>query len=168
MTGKDIIYWDTCIFIHLLKGDAHNHGDAEGIRDSVQRFENGEIILATSSITLTEVLQATFKSERDELVFEQLTRHPRFMMISVTPEIAKAAGKLRSRKSSDDKSLSTPDAIHLATALHSKARFLYTSDAGKTGKSLGLIPATQFNLSITICKPVPPMKTNLFTATPQT
>ena len=54
------------------------------------------------------------------------------------------------------KTLATPDALHVATAILYRADEFHTFDGGGTGKSLGLLP---FNDNIgghrlTICKPV--------------
>jgi hypothetical protein len=51
--------------------------------------------------------------------------------------------------------LSTPDAIHLATAIHYRADEFHTFDSGSSTKSLGLIPLSG-NVGghkLIICKP---------------
>jgi len=55
----------------------------------------------------------------------------------------------------ENRTLATPDAIHLASAIMNRATEFHTFDGGGVGKSLGLLPLTG-NVAghkLTICKP---------------
>lgn len=167
MTGKQVVYLDACIFIAWLKSEFLSPEDEDGITEIFRKLEAKEVILMTSTITLIEVLSQSFKSEKDELIFATALQHPNFRLESVTPDIARIAKDMREQKPrSGGKGFATPDAIHLATAIARKANLLYTTDKGKTGKTLGLLSAVDegIDLPVTICRPLPPQRLTLFSA----
>ncbi len=91
-----------------------------------EAVRRGDISVVTSAITMTEVLVHPFKHGNANLVaeFRQLfvnTRH--FQTVSVTPEIAEIAARLRA-----DHAIRTPDALHAATAIHYNADCFLTND----------------------------------------
>ncbi len=45
---REIIYWDSCIFLAWLKDEPLDPGIMEGIEDDVRRINNEEAILVTS------------------------------------------------------------------------------------------------------------------------
>ncbi len=96
------------------------------IRPFFEAVRRGEISVVTSAITMTEVLVHPFKHGNTDLAaeFRRLflgTRH--FQTVSVTPEIAEIAARLRA-----DHGIRTPDALHAATAIQCDAEYLLTND----------------------------------------
>ncbi len=95
------------------------------VRPFFEAVRRGEISVVTSAITMTEVLVHPFKHGDTDLAtqFRRLfvnTRH--FQTVSVTPEIAEIAARLRA-----DHGIRTPDALHAATAIHHKADYFLTN-----------------------------------------
>ncbi len=91
-----------------------------------EAVRRGEISVITSAITMTEVLVHPLKHGKTSLVeeFRNLFLNVRHIQtISVSPEIAEIAAKLRA-----DHGIRTPDAIHAATAIQSNADFFLTND----------------------------------------
>lgn len=88
--------------------------------------EKGELGIAISAITLTEVLTGPLKAG-DEVAAsryrEALTRSPGWMLYPVTEELAANAARFRA-----EFGLRTPDAIQVATAVASRSHALITSD----------------------------------------
>ena len=96
------------------------------VRPFFQALQRGEFEVVASAITLTEVLVHPLKRENIALAgrFREMfleTEH--FRTVSVTPEIAEAAARLRA-----DHGIRTPDALHIATANHCNADFFLTND----------------------------------------
>ncbi|MCB2263066.1 MAG: PIN domain-containing protein [Candidatus Thiosymbion ectosymbiont of Robbea hypermnestra] len=132
MSGnRDIIYWDSCVFYALIKAEDHRDGELEGIRQTQRSFDAGEIVLITSAITLVEVLP--FKlTDGQRLLFEGISKRSNFSWVDASPPVAKLAVELRNKyiKPRGDKEvwLSTPDAIHIASAIAHKSDRMITLD----------------------------------------
>lgn len=164
MSGKrPIVYWDSSTFLALLKGESHHRdGALEAIVSQAEAFDRGEIILATSTIGVAEVLAADLDDKvRDS--FMRMTGRSNFQVVDVTTTIAETAANIRSHcyrraKSNAETAylLSMPDAIHVATAALIEAEVLVTLDEkNKTNKigerELGMTQVEQY-------QPIPPLK----------
>jgi predicted nucleic acid-binding protein len=146
MSGTEktkIYYWDACTYLAWLQNEETAHGkeciDAL-LRIAKDNFEKKNIII-TSTITFVEVLSSTL-SEENERKFRRSFRHQDHIAYDVDPPIAMKAREFRDRflKHTTGKCLSTPDAIHLATAAIYKADEFWTLDDGKKSKKhLGLL-----------------------------
>ena len=138
----DLYYWDSCVFIAWLKGeDPHRTKDEiEGLREVVSKVEKGTANLITSTITNVEVLEFNVPvGTRQD--FEKLLQRRQMMTISVDIRISNLASQLRNYyKDSKEhtKTLCTPDAIHLATAILYKASEFHTFDYSNN-RTLGLL-----------------------------
>jgi|SRR5680860_1348507 len=152
-----LYYWDTCLFLAWLRDEERKSGEMDGVREVLQRCKRREVKLATSVLTSVEVLSAKMPVGLDDL-FKGLLR--RINRISVDSKIAGLAHDLRNyyvlrADEFDSKTLSTPDAIHLATAVLYRATEFHTFDENGSGRSLGLIPLSE-NVGghrLKICKP---------------
>jgi predicted nucleic acid-binding protein len=130
------IYWDTNIFLAWLKGEANTPEEIAGMREHRDLVVRREARLATSIITVTEILQSTLKvAARDKLL--ALTGHRNFRYVEVNPGVAWLAHEIRDyyyRLDDGLPTVSAPDAFHLASAIVTPGcRELYTFD-GKNGK----------------------------------
>ena len=98
----------------------------------------GEIRIVTSILTLLEVLVHPLKRGDESLAHQYndiLLSSPHIFTIPVTPATAQAAAELRASSN-----LKTPDAIHLATAIHQHADAFLTNDRDFSGvKSLSIL-----------------------------
>ncbi|MCZ7568841.1 MAG: type II toxin-antitoxin system VapC family toxin [Ardenticatenaceae bacterium] len=166
MSGNKVrnFYWDACIFIAWLKNEQRsNLMDMAGINEQVDLFKKGNVQLATSVITLIEVLASGVSpGNRDRL--EQLFRRRNYHLIEVNRKIADIAHEIRDyyqQQGGADglPTIATPDAIHLATAIWYKCDILCTFDANdKRGRQRGLIPLNQNvagKYDLVIAKPKP-------------
>ncbi len=128
MSGKDIVYWDSCIFIAHLKNEIREDpNDLLGIKQLVKFIDQGKIGLATSTITFTEVLSTSISEENYKL-FRSLFSRRDYHLIDVTREIAEISHDIRSHYNENGNGLKTPDAIHLATAIFFNCKEFYTFD----------------------------------------
>lgn len=153
-----LYYWDTCSFLAWLKDEERPTGEMDGVRELIELSRRREIRLMTSTLTSVEVLSSKIPAGFDNL-FKNLLK--RINRVSVDIKVAAIAHDLRdfyvSRQAEfGNKTLSTPDAIHLATAILFRADEFHTFDDKGSSKSLGLIPLSG-NVAgnrLTICRPV--------------
>lgn len=141
----DIYYWDTCVFIAWLKAEAPPHrtaDEAEGIREIVTKVEKGTAKLITSTITTVELLECDLPIGAKE-IYEKLMQRRMMSAISADIRVTALASQIRNFYKNDPvfnkKTVCTPDAIHLATAILYRADEFHTFDASNK-KSLGLLP----------------------------
>jgi predicted nucleic acid-binding protein len=98
------------------------------IKPFFEAAERNEFRIATSFVTLMEVLVHPLREGRPELAEEYrkiLLQSPALTAIPLDARIAEEAAGLRARHN-----LRTPDAIQLATAIRSGASWFLTNDAG--------------------------------------
>jgi predicted nucleic acid-binding protein len=142
MSGnRPIIYWDSCVFLAWLKDEKRKAGQMAGVQSCVIEIESGKWELITSAIAFTEVLEAKIGSDINKK-FQELFLRPNITAINADIRVAKLASELRGYyiKSGEVRSLTTPDAIHLATAILYDADEFHTFDDGKSNKKyLGLL-----------------------------
>jgi len=159
MAGTDpIYYWDSCLFLAWIKDEQRPSGEMDGVREVVERVKRREAKIITSVLTLSEVLESKLPAGMKRLIDGMLKQ--RVTRISMDIKVAQMAHDLRDHYASSSsyggKTLSVPDAIHLATAILYRATEFHTFDGGKTGgKSLGLLQLSG-NVAghrLIICKP---------------
>jgi predicted nucleic acid-binding protein len=158
MAGDDpIFYWDTCLFLAWIKDEERPSGEMDGVRELIERHRRRDVKLVTSVLTSVEVLQSKLPVGMEALFTGLMKRITRIGMDS---KIASLAHDIRDHymgRASEfgGKTLSTPDAIHLATAILYRVNEFHTFDNDGSGKSLGLIPLSG-NVgghNLKICKP---------------
>jgi predicted nucleic acid-binding protein len=146
MSGTDkpkIYYWDACDYLAWLKDEQKAHGTdcIEALRRVAKESFEKKSVIITSTITFVEVLSSTLSGEK-ERQFRQSFRHQDHISYDVDPPIAMKARDIRVKflNHPSKRKLSTPDAIHLATAMIYKADEFWTLDDGKKNpKYLGLL-----------------------------
>lgn len=92
--NRRIIYWDTCVFLAWLQGEARAMGEMEGVAEVVELINNNRVELATSVITAIEVLQSSLSPENQEK-FSSIFKRPNIKRISVDVRIAELAHYIR-------------------------------------------------------------------------
>lgn len=127
------IYWDTSVFIALIKGEASEEADRAEIAQAILRAaEAGKIELVTSAFTRAEVRR---DRRQPKLTPEQHTRVSEFFRHSylhVRPldqAIGESAAEL-----GEQYNLKPADAVHLATALSVQADELQHWDDNDFGR----------------------------------
>lgn len=152
-----VYYWDSCIYLAWLqKETVHGQAHLDAIAQISQDNSDRKNIIITSVIVYIEVLSAKIGQENEQL-FRKSFRSQCHIPYDVDPAIALRAREFRENllKTPKGRHLSTPDAIHLATATIYKADEMWTFDAGKKGKNLGLLGFNKDSRigGLAICKP---------------
>jgi len=144
MPGSKRYYWDACLFIAWLKDEKRPSGEMDGVRDLIAKVKRREVSIMTSALTFVEVTEAKVGAGIINLL-DDLFKRPNLGKIILDIRVAKLARDLRDYYSSrpdqyHKKTLSIPDAIHIATAILYKADAFHTFDGDNRSKTLGLLP----------------------------
>jgi predicted nucleic acid-binding protein len=154
MLGSNpLYYWDTCLFLAWLKDEERKTGEMDGVREIIERAKRREVKLMTSVLTSVEVLSARIPAGLETLFAGLMRRINRQGMDTKVASLAHDLRNFYAQKGG--KTLSTPDAIHLATAILYRADEFHTFDNENSNKSLGLIPLSGDvgGHKLIICKP---------------
>ncbi len=122
--GK-VIGIDSVIFIYLLE---ENKQYIKKVERFFRLLQNGEIQGIFSIIGLIEILTGPKKRNDHELAsqYRDIIAHfPHLSIVGINERIVELASDLRAQYS-----LSTPDAIHIATAIDFGADMFLTNDKG--------------------------------------
>ena len=150
--SREIIYWDSCIFIAFLKGENHGESATEAIRIQAAEFDANKIVLATSTVGVMEVLSMKLEDEvKDKL--EKMIRRSNFILIETNEFVARKAAILRNHCYTKSKEagklefkISPADAIHVSSGMAVEASKIVTTDKkDKKGKGeLGMVSIASF------------------------
>lgn len=128
-----IVALDSMIFIYLLDEDERFWDKVEALFD---RIESGEIKAVTSIVSVIEILSPD-KYLDDNQTKTEISRFfqetPGLAVFPVDWEISQKAAELRR----ENRSLRTPDAIQLATAIIGGADIFITNDRKLRSLKLG-------------------------------
>lgn len=115
-------YWDTCVFVAFLNDErqAFQH-HIDHIGQFLDDASAGRVTIYCSTITIAEITRASL-IRRGSNTFEDFVRDFGDQVVQITPDprAMRLASHLRSlsyTKAGASRTLQTPDAIHLATAL---------------------------------------------------
>ncbi len=137
MSGKTtVIYWDSSAFGALLKEEKnHGVGVYDALLSQAGAFDRNQIVLSVSTVGITEVLSMDLRDDARER-FESMIRRSNFQTIALSDGIAQQAARLRRHCYGKEKNgagepyiLTTPDAIHVVSAMLIKADVLVTLDS---------------------------------------
>lgn len=123
LEGITSFYIDTAPFIYFLES---NPLFVDSARNLFTYFRTHDSNITTSVVTLTEVLVKPLASANTELEYRYrvlLERTSKVMLVAVSRDIADKAAHLRAQYG-----IRTPDALHLATALHMGCQVFITND----------------------------------------
>lgn len=141
-SGKLIYSWDSSIFIAWLKGESRDAGDMEGLTNVVRQIDSGKVSLIVSTLIRVEVLTFNLPDNKAQTFFDFLKRS-NVAEAAMDFHISNLAYEIRNfyKKQGGEKArtVSTPDAIHLATAIHYNVSEFHTFN-GKKKSHLGLLP----------------------------
>jgi predicted nucleic acid-binding protein len=144
-------YWDSDAFLGWLQEEP---GKVDLCRESLERAQNGELLLVTSALTIAEVLwlrnHPPLPADRAGVV-RRFFRRSCIRVCNVTRKISEDAQTLVW-----DHGIKPKDAIHVATAIHFKLDTLETFDDGLIAKS-----GTVGSPLLLIRKPLPPTQGGL-------
>lgn len=144
--ANPLYYWDTCLFLAWLKDEDRNSGEMDGVREVIERSKKRDCVIMTSVLTSVEVLQSTIPAGVATMfggLMKRLTR------VGIETKIAQLAHDVRDHYQKEGRSIKTPDALHLATAIIHRADEFHTFDEKLIGLS-GNVAGHR----LVICKPV--------------
>jgi predicted nucleic acid-binding protein len=140
MVSGIIYYWDTCIFYAWLKDEKRaDQGELEGIQHILELNKKKQNKIITSTITNSEILEGNLTKEQMDN-FQSALLKGTFSTISVDIKISETARQIREYYYPTGKTVCTPDAIHLATAILYKVQVFHTFDERGDKDCRGLIP----------------------------
>ena len=158
MSGADpVYYWDTCLFLAWIKDEERATREMDGVREIIERSKRREVKIVTSVLTSVEVLQSRLPVGLENLFLGLMKRITRLGMDTKVASLAHDIRNYYTMHSAKfgGKTLSTPDAIHLATAVLYRVDEFHTFDGEGSAKSLGLLPLSGDvgGHRLVICKP---------------
>jgi len=159
MPPSKTLYWDSCIFIAWLKDETRPTGEMDGVYECVTEVEAGRTRIITSVITRTEVFETDLdQSIRDK--YSQLLNRRNCLLLDNDLRVSNLAREIREYYKNQHQfdnlpGLETPDAVHLATAIHYKADAFWTFDDGQLGgRSILSLNGNVAGYPLVISKPV--------------
>jgi predicted nucleic acid-binding protein len=123
-TEKPRVYFDANVFIAAFENAGARSDHAWWLLDAI---EDGEIVGATSEITLAEVLVKPLESGAADLASAydgMIVSAGNFEVLPVGREILAAAAQIRAKRPS----IRLPDAVHIATAQALKCGVVVSGD----------------------------------------
>ncbi len=136
---KPVIYWDACTFISYIQRTQRTTNELVGLDYYANQFDLEKIILITSTLTRTEILDYKLGSQENIDKFNHFFSRSDLEKIAPIDKITLRAAQLRGYHEKRGFKLKTPDAIHLATALLYKVDEFHTFDGSGKSTKPGLI-----------------------------
>lgn len=126
MTTGKLIYWDACAFISWAERNV-GQDELRALDEIERRFDLGEIILFTSTISHIEVFPA---DEQKRAQFKRFLLRSNFEEVQVSRGIAELSREIAEYYLDGTKGqkIWMPDAIHLATAIKYEVDVFHTYD----------------------------------------
>src|SRR5579883_2118987 len=122
-----IVSWDTCVFLAWIKNEARPNNEMAGIQAIAKQIEANKVTLITSALTKAEIYQSRLtKAQRDK--YQKFLRRSNVYVLPLDDKLGDLVSEIRDHYESTDFELLTPDAIHLATAIHYEADHFQTFD----------------------------------------
>jgi len=126
--GQEIVGLDTPVFVYFFQ---RNRDYFSRARDVLQRIEDGDARGVFSAIGMIELFTGLKEQGRQDLVSHYKLAFSTFPHLTIVgtlnEEIVEIASDFRNRYG-----ISTPDAIHIATAIDAGAKKFITNDKGLT------------------------------------
>src|SRR5690242_14435434 len=95
MSGvRQLVYWDSCIFIAWLTGEAKYPENLAGIAHYRSLHQTGEITIVTSTVSRVEVLDSKLRPDKAE-VFKQFLNRTDVSLVDVRARISDLAHDVR-------------------------------------------------------------------------
>lgn len=157
VAGKPRVCWDSCVYISLLTGVNRTPQEMKALYEIEHLANEEKVIIFTSVVTIVEVLECKLTAEQ-AAKFKGLIANPMTPFQQVDTRLAELAHTIRSFY---EGKISTPDAIHLATAIQYGATSFQTYDGCGKRKKGDLLKlqqpiANEFDIPITLPQ-VPPV-----------
>ena len=121
-----LICWDSSVLISWIRGD-EDPDKTQTIKSVVDKVERGIHKLAVSTLLYVEVLESGMPDGTIEKFQQFMQNREKIEIIAVDIRIAEKAQTIRNKSR---KTISVPDAVHVATAIVSGATSFHTFDKG--------------------------------------
>lgn len=121
----------------MLANSKRNAYEQAGIEEVIRMVDNSEVALITSVITRIEILRGKLTDDITNKYLDTLKNNPNIEEIEVHRYVAQKAHEIRSFYKKEGRNISTPDVIHIATAISGNANEFHTFDGD--GKKKGLL-----------------------------
>lgn len=159
MSGIKRVYWDTCCFISEIKGEDRGEPDNSDMRAARHAFDNYELVIVTSALTVAEITATKVKSE-GLIKFNNFLYRSNLEDRIVDVGVSEKARKIRDFFNNEFNMLdaiTVPDSIHLATSIIYKCEEYHTYDTTTDKKSkrpgLAQLSGSPGVDGMKICKP---------------
>src|SRR5438105_3222795 len=143
--NKPLFYWDSCIWLAWLKNEKRQPGEIDGILDVVDKVDRNQVTLIVSQQVDLEILEAKWPNDAAK-IWDEIFKRRNVKKVPVTWSIISLGQQIRNfyqgkieRGEAIGKTVSSMDAVHLATAITYEVDQFHTFDDGKQGKSMSLI-----------------------------
>ena len=154
---RDLIYLDTSVLLAWIKNENRPNNELDGVAYCMERIESGEIKALTSVNTLVEICEGEIPPEKKAILDRTFGPRRGLEQVAVDHRIAPLARDIRTYYRQQGRRLESPDAIHLATAIHFRVDALYTFD----GDDLLRLNGNVAGYNLVICKPPLPSQGKL-------
>ena len=124
---EDLIGWDSSVLISWIRGDA-SVVRVQAMKTVVEAVESGAYRLAVSALLYAEVLESTMPAPAIGQFEKFMQNRAMVSIVAVDIRVARKAQMIRDTLRKKGESVSTPDAVHIATAIVSGAQFFHTFD----------------------------------------
>lgn len=137
--STDLVYWDTCVFFGFLKKEEQR---IQFIIPLVRSAEAQKLIIATSTITITESYKLAAEPNRNHLrQIREFLQHEYIRLIALDRAIAFRTQEIRQEY---EQIIDFEDSIHLATAIENNIPTFLTYDGySSRGRAKKLIQLHQ-------------------------
>lgn len=125
----DLICWDTPVLIDWLQENGTKNR-MRSIKSVMAEIKARKYKLAVSTLAYVEILECKMPEQAIKRFEDFMKNRNLVEVFAVDTRIAKRAQALRNRLNERGRNIKTPDAIHIATAIVSKAKQLHTFDDG--------------------------------------
>lgn len=92
--GPIYISWDSCVFFAWIKDEPLDDYIKKGIEQTIENAYSGQVVIVSSTITLSEVLQTKMTADQKEK-YAQVFKHPSLQLVDVDRRIAAKAALIR-------------------------------------------------------------------------
>ena len=161
MTGSARIYWDTAPLVAWITDEQRSPEEIAGLEEVVELIERGKIVLFTSAIWRVEILDSSLTDEQKQTL-RKLFDGRHITDVAADSRIFDLAHEIRNyyqiehQKDQSQPKISTPDALHLATAILNDAAEFHTFDGAKQNGGIGKLIRLNGNVAgynLKICVP---------------
>ena len=124
---EDVICWDSSVLISWIRGD-ESAVRAQAMKTVVEAVESETYRLAVSTLLYAEVLESAMPASAIDQFEKLMQNRAMISIVAVDIRVARKAQMIRDKLRKKGESVTTPDAVHIATAIVSGAKFFHTFD----------------------------------------